>query len=831
MGAGLVTTGEDSGWSKVANKAAGAVGNIIGSFKGIKDQIVAPLKDVKDRLVALKNALPENLTTSYEAQLVAAEKAGRSQAAQLGYGSKQMGKFAAEATNMGIAMNRSTEEAGKAIFAWDRGSGVLKAVGIDSKETALKVGDLGIDMKALTYSLKEMQTSLGLNDAALKKVTDSTLAWGQQSGDVTGAMASMQDQVDSLSKRAHAFGRQLSGDELADWAESTNQAKQAIFTLIPNMKKAGAAADQMSEMALQSGKNMGAMFAGTATDLTQAQNAFAIAGVDIGKQFKLMKAGPLGFLKGITEMAAATGKPFKEMTQDQQNFIKRTVETAGLGEEAEQALWTAMNKGPDALKAIIDKLPKATENIGALGKAAFRTGRTTAEWLQLYKDQFTTALRASRKVEVTVTKNGKTYKKMIPVAQKYLEDSKKGFKDLSDRLLKLSADKGPLGQVAGKIMDIQILGAAGLLPESMRAYVPVMEELAKQFGPILMGLGQMMPLITALASPMVVVVAAFAALVFWFMSAQKEGDKFSDTLNTMKGQAMGFFDMADAYLGKKFPQYATTIHTVFTGIKFGIGLVMDAVSMAGTGLGLIFDFIERALNGQTTFWADLGETINNIWRYEIVGPIKNYFSEMWLSIKTEAKDVWSGLNSMVTTAVDFWVKAFKGATDALLAPFVAIDEWVDKLFRNSISSDIQKDLKFAMEIFDGFGRFAGKILDKVTAPFSGLFPSAAPASAGGGTLPPPMKPAPTVSAGDRDASLVAAVHAPNWYARYEQVFMARMVALEKAVEASGGGGPQGGKTPMGGRVPGKSNKLGKDSGTNKFGAFDVAGVPTPSKGE
>jgi hypothetical protein len=823
MGVGVGYTGEDSGWTKAAEKAAESIGGLVGSFKGIKDSIAGPLGAARDRLVAFKNALPENLTTGYESQLVAADKAGRSLAAQLGYGSKQMGKFTKDATNMGISLNRSTEEAGRAIFAWDRGSDVLKAVGIDSAETALKVGDLGIDMKNFTYSLKELKTGLNLNDAALKKVTDSTLAWGQQSGDVTGVMNAMQEQVEHLSKRAHQLGRNLSGDELANWAENTNQAKQALFTLIPNAAKASAAVDQMSDMALENGRVMGAMFAGAENDLPQTMKAFAIAGLDVEKQFKMMEKGPLGFIQGLSEMAAATGKPFKEMTTDQKNFIEKTIASSGLGEEAQQALWKAMNVGPTALQGIIDKLPKATENIGKLGKEAFRTGRTTSEWLQLYKDQFTTALRSSRKVEVTVTKNGKTYKKMIPVAQKYLEDSKKGFADLSKRLTDLSKDNGPLGQVAGKIMDIQILGAAGLLPESMRAYVPVLEELTKQFGPILMGLGQMMPLITALASPVVILVAAFAGLAFWFISAQKAGDSFSDTVGTMQQQAMSFFDSMESWLGKKFPKHINTIHAIVTVLKFAFYVISEGISQAITGFGLIFDFIERALGGQTTFWKDFGEMVKNIWQYGIVDPIKNYFAEMWLNMKAAAMSGFGDLKALVSGAVDFIAKVLKAATDPLVAPFVAIDQWVSKLFRNSISTDIQKDLKIAMELFDGFGRTAGKVLSAVLSPLSALLPSVASATGGGGkSLPPPMKPAPAVSAGDRDASLVAAVHAPNWYARYEQVFNARMQALEMAVASSGGAPAKGGKTSA------SAPKSKGASGSSALGgrlAFDAAGSP------
>lgn len=827
MGVGLAYTGQDSGWSKAAAKAAEAVGGIVGSFKGIKDQISKPLMEAKDRLVAFKNALPENLTTSFEGQLVAAEKAGHAQAAQLGYSTKAMGKFSREATNLGIGLNRSTEEAGKAIFAWEKGSDVLKSVGIDSKETALKVQDIfGVDMSKFVFTLKEMQKGLGMDDKAIKKLTDSTLAWGQQSGDVNKALGGMQEQVNFLQKRAHAFGKTLEGGELADWAENANQAKQLMFALTGNADKAESAVNSLNEQFLEQGRNMGKMFAGTSDDITDWQKHFAIAGVDIGQQFNTMKQGPLGFIKGMSTMVKKAGG-FSKMTGDQMNFIKRQLEES-LGPEVADQIFTVFQKGDNAVEDMIKKLPKATEDMGQLAKAAFRTGRTTAEWLQLYKDQFTTTLRSSRMVTVEVTKNGKTYKKQIPIAQKYLEDSKKGFADLSKRLLDLSKDNGPLGQVAGKIMDIQILGAAGLLPESMRQYVPVMEELAKQFGPILMGLGQMMPLISALASPMVLLVAAVAGLAFWFVSARKEGDSVGDTFRTMKGQLEGFALSAESFLIGKFPKYAKTIHIAITVLTVAFETILDVIGLVGDGFVAMLDLFESTLNGETNSLADFGDTIRNIWLYEIVGPIKNYFSEMWLGIKTEAKSVWEGLNAMVSTAVDFWVKTFKGAMDALLAPFVAIDEWVESLFRNSISSDIKADLKFAMELFDGFGRTAGKVLDAVLRPLSGLLPSVASASAGGGNaLPPPMRPAPAVSAGERDASLIAAVHAPNWYVRYEQVFTARMQALENAMNASGGTGPQGGKTSTGRRPKGRSLPL--DAGTAKFLATDVAGASTTVK--
>jgi hypothetical protein len=339
----------------------------------------------------------------------------------------------------------------------------------------------------------------------------------------------------------------------------------------------------------------------------------------------------------------------------------------------------------------------------------------------------------------------------------------------------------------------------------------------------------MMPLLTALASPVVLVVAGFAALVFWFKSAQKEGDSFSDTIGTMQQQAMGFFGGMESWLGQKFPKHIKTIHAIVTVLEFAFYVISEGVSMAITGLGMIFDFIEAALGGQTHFWADFGEMVNNIWKYEIVEPIKLYFLDLWLDIKKTASDTFNELQTLVKVAVDFWVKILNDAVDDLVAPFKAIDGWVDKLFRHSISSDMKDDFDVAQKHAERFSRDMSSTLTTATAPMAGVTGNVSIGPNGNATtkLPPPLRPAPVVSAGDRDASLINAVHQPNWYARYEQVFLARMAALEAAVRSAGGDGPQGGRTSGTGQQRRPKGGLPKDAGLNKLTGVDpLTGAPT-----
>jgi hypothetical protein len=811
MGVGFAFGGRDSGLTKIATKAAGALGALTGAAAGLNARFNAsmkPLEELKNRFLAFKNALPENLTTSYEAQLVAADKAGRQLGANLGYSTKEMGRFSREATSLSIGLNRSTEEAGKAIYAWERGADVLKMVGIDSKETALKVQDVfGVDMSKFVFTLKEMQSSLGMDNAAIKRLTDSTLAWGQQSGDVNKALSGMQEQVNSLQKRAHAFGRTLSGGELAEWAESSNQAKQLLFALGNNAEKAESTVQALNEQFLETGRNMGKMFAGTASDLTDWQKHFAIAGVDISGQFDLMRQGPLGFIKGMSTMVQKAGG-FANMTEEQMNFIKRQMEEA-LGPEVADQLFNVFKQGDSAVSDMIAKLPKATEDMGKLAKAGFRTGRTLAESMELARNQFVAVLRSGQE------------------EQEYLKAAQKGYRDAGKQIKAFAAEKGPLGLLTNKFIQLHKFGFAGLVPDKFRAQFLVFETLGKEFGPILMGLGQMLPLLSALASPIVLVVAAFAGLVFWFKSAQKEGDSFSDTVTTMTAQANMFFNNMEGWLGERFPKHVKTIHLVMEGVRVGFQFIADATTLAVEGFSALFDFVEASLNGEVNSLTDFGDTVRNIWKYEIVEPIKLYFKNLWLDIKTEAKNVWDGLTESVKVAVDFWGKILKDSIATMVAPFEAIDKWVDKLFRNSIDTDMKETFAIAGRHADKFAANMSSSMTTATAPLSALTGNVSVSPGGGVTrLPPPIRPPPTVRAEDREAALLNAVNSPHWYSRYEQLFNQRIGAVEQLLRANAAQTAQGGRTaPPPPKKPKGGGRRPPDMGLHKTVQGDFTGHP------
>lgn len=255
---------------------------------------------------------------------------------------------------------------------------------------------------------------------------------------------------------------------------------------------------------------------------------------------------------------------------------------------------------------------------------------------------------------------------------------------------------------------------------------------------------------------------------------------------------------------------------LWTLLKSAVGFVGDVLIGIVTGLMAAID---------ETF-PGVGEFINGV-----VG----YFTTLWDQIKylwNEGKiwilAFWDDLKSWVQTSVDAVSSIMAGVIDDFTAPFVAIWDWVDKLFMHSISTWIQEDLDVALKFVENFGKLAGQAFDMVTSGLNALLPSSMQIGGGSDTKPVPAaaKPAPALGAEARDTSLVNAIHHPAWYARYEQVFANRMDALIKLTQAQTNATAKGGR--MNRTAPRKGGRGGSPDddtnlGLNLILAGDVVG--------
>jgi len=328
------------------------------------------------------------------------------------------------------------------------------------------------------------------------------------------------------------------------------------------------------------------------------------------------------------------------------------------------------------------------------------------------------------------------------------------------------------------------------------------------------------------------------------------GKAINGILSMLEGLVLGALDGIKNALMKRFPASAEVISNVFETIK---GIVADTFGFIKIGVTVVAQVISTVFNL-------IGNVVSTIWNF-VAGLtgwlfdtiILPYFTSMWEAAKfafdfitstislaakgwvliweTIIKPVWDAVGpyfGALWTGVTNGVKEiqtvvediFGGIRKTFDETFGAVDKWVDKLFRHSISTDMSID-------FDKASKHAEKFSDKMSSELGGVTASVKMSTASGNNaLPPPIAAKPAVSSSDANASLINAVHMPQWYARYEQVFNARMMALEKALVAKEGVAPKGSSRA----VPNPKKMKGvKDAGLNNGLSRDIYGNPTEAE--
>ncbi len=298
-------------------------------------------------------------------------------------------------------------------------------------------------------------------------------------------------------------------------------------------------------------------------------------------------------------------------------------------------------------------------------------------------------------------------------------------------------------------------------------------------------------------------------------------------LGMVRDIVLGIWEGVRLYFIEKFPESADTINNVFLTVADTVtgvfGFLTSALDMAVEGWSMLLDFFNDDTTSIANVFSELWSGIK-LMVWEVVSDIKFWFINLWEEIKVPAIALFHDLETEVTDSVAAMGQVLESAVDTFIAPFKAIDGWVDKLFRNSISSDMKEDFDVATGYASKFSKDMSKSLTMAGAPMNGITGKVTVSPGGGGvqTLPPALKPVPATDQGIRDSSLVNAINSPRWYMRYEQVFTQRMQALEAALMKNNS--PKGGRpsNPVGKRPGG----LRDDQGLNRFTATDNSGMPT-----
>jgi phage-related protein len=453
-----------------------------------------------------------NLTTSFEATMVASAKSARQMGANYGYVGKELSKFTSKAAGMSVALNIGAEEAAQALRGYTEATDEMGAIGIKSaKDLAKFSAAFGVNADVLRNSTLRMRKEFGMGDDQINQVIGSWTKMGQITGDVGGALNMMPQVMDQLRRRAAMMGKELDSKELAEYAASTAGLAAAFMQSGQSSEQAREAAMAMSEQMISSKENFKAMFAGASDDLDQFQQSLGIAFGDIGVSFEMMGQGPGEFIAGLAGMIAEAKKTGKDVGPALDMIRGQLAQTVGPDKAAE--LVNFFREGDVAAIEMMKNVTKAPADLGKLAKEGFRSGRTLAESFELTKDSFIASFRAIGRVH----------------ARAFVKDTRAEFKKFNQTLKAMVEKGGPMGQFVEKMSEMHQLGALALVPKTLRPMATVFGEMVGQMTPAITAMGAMGFRIKMLANPFVALTAAAGGLYALYRSNKKTIENASTT--------------------------------------------------------------------------------------------------------------------------------------------------------------------------------------------------------------------------------------------------------------------------------------------------------------
>lgn len=443
-----------------------------------------------------------NLTTSFEATMVASAKSARQMGANFGYTGKVLSKFTSKAAGMSIALNIGAEEAALSLRAWTESADELGAMGFKSaKEVAKFSSAFGVSADLLRNSGRRMRKEFKMGDEQINQLIGSWTKMGQETGDVGKALNEMPQLLDQLSRSASTMGQKLDPQELADYGAGMAALAAGFFQVYEDADKAREAAFTISETMISAKEDFHSMFAGTKDDISGFHKALGIATGDIGKAFKTMTQGPDQFIAGVAGMVQQAKRADKDIDF---RMLRGQLESVFGADKAAQ-LVNFFRVADDSILGMMKDVKKAPADLGKMAKEGFRSGRTLAESFELTKDRFIVSFRAISRTH----------------AREFVKETGKEFGKFTKRLKELSAKGGPMGMLVDKMSEMHQLGALALIPKTLRPMATVFGEMASQLTPAATAMGALGFRLKMLANPFLLVAAAAGGLYALFRSNKK----------------------------------------------------------------------------------------------------------------------------------------------------------------------------------------------------------------------------------------------------------------------------------------------------------------------
>ena len=439
------------------------VGSVVGLVKSLNPLEMFSFDKFRSGLSGLTSGI--NLTSSLEGEMTQLSVSARQLGANMGYTGSQLDRFTSQAAGMAHGLNIGPEEAARAIRGFTEAESEMRAIGVESaQDLARFTAGFGVNADLIRNSTMQMRREFGFNDEQIAQTMSSIVAFGQASGDVSGAMGELPELMNQTRRRAALMGMELDSQELADYAVQTQGLGAALFAMGQDSDAVRSSMNEISSAMIESETQFQNMFSGTQEDLPDFVRSMAIATGDVQGTFDLMQQGPSGFITSMAQMVKSAGGS-ANLTSQQFDFIRSHISEA-LGPERGAEISNFFRTASDEALNSVAAVETATRSLGDLGREAHRTGRTLQDSLDLALQSAEASFRSLARAD----------------ASQFVRDTSRHMKELGRNLKDVAGGDGPMASLVRQMSLADSIGSLAFIPEGLRGTAMVANQAAEQMG-------------------------------------------------------------------------------------------------------------------------------------------------------------------------------------------------------------------------------------------------------------------------------------------------------------------------------------------------------------
>lgn len=644
-----------------------------------------------------------NLTTHFEGMMQANEKAARGVALNYGFTGAALTKISNQAASMAVGLNMGAEETTRALRAWGLAQSDLTAIGFRNAAQVAKFASVtGVSADNMVGMTRRMRKELQLSEKGLQMVMGTFTKFGQETGDVTGALEAVPGLLGTLAKQSANAGYELDDLKLAKFGTEIASLARGLHATGSSQQDALRFAEQMAEHLVTARADIGKMFAGTKDDIPAMAKDLAIGIGDANEAFALMNKGPETFMTGLAKMVQAAKKD-GNLTAHQVDFLHRHLSETFGDESAARMVNFFKSADKATLKTMAD-VKQTTASLGKLGEEGYRSGRTLSESFSLAQERFVASFRQISRRD----------------ARDFVRDTGTEFGKFGKTVQKLGADDGPMGVLVRQFSLFHQLGYLSLVPKTLRPMASLFGGILKEVVPLLPSIAALGMVLGAVFSPIGLIIGGLAAaggLIYWFgkatTSSHKAGGAMSKMWEAVKGKAAGAWESIKEFgaraiarfkaawpeilkgvgdfaraAGSKIMDFAKKIPDFFDEISPGLiefaktvgPPILNAIWDLGVGLlkGLgrfALNVLTSAVDGFWSWWTgsaskDLSSAIGKAWRL-----VAGAGTAAWDGIKGAASGMINWIGRGIASVSDGWKRMKEAGLAAIGAIFDRFREW------------------------------------------------------------------------------------------------------------------------------------------------------------